>query len=272
MIWISKKPRMKDPGPLVVSTPEHTYNRGLDLSPKGFEKWLKSPPDRESFLRRAIRETFRKVGPEYWRDPPIPKIPKIFTTQGEDTNGYLAAAGPSLNTFTTAKSILNSDALTPLPALRPFWYIGKTFRITAIGGLGNVVTTPGLIAFQVMIGPTVPVTIIAFTTGNIQLNATAHTNLPFWVDIILTLRATGSGTAADFMGMGRVQGIMFTLTAAQTDAVNTGGIFSAPATAPAVGTGFDCTIGNFMDFFAGFTISNASNTIQIQLYMVEALN
>src|SRR5262249_1197037 len=110
------------------------------------------------------------------------------------------------------------------------------------------------------------------TTGNIQLNATAHTLLPWWLDILLTVRALGSGTNANFMGMGRIQGVMFTLTAGQTDDANTPGIFSAPATSPAVGAGFDSTVCNVLDFWWGFSISSASNRVKTELYLVEALN
>jgi hypothetical protein len=42
-------------------------------------------------------------------------------------------------------------------------------------------------------------------TGNIQLNATAHTTLPFWLEFLLTLRSDGPGaTAAQFMVQARL--------------------------------------------------------------------
>lgn len=175
------------------------------------------------------------------------------------------AAGTAMNTYTTAKSVINPQALYTLPP--GFWYPGKKVRITAMGALSNIVTTPGTCAFQVMMG-----SIVAFTTGNIQLNATAHTLLPWWLDVMLTCRAEGSGTSANLMGMGRLQGIQPTLTAAQVDAANTGGIFSAPATAPAVGTGFDSTIANILDFWVGFSISNGGNGVTVHDYSVEAMN
>ncbi len=175
------------------------------------------------------------------------------------------AAGTSFSNYTNAKSVINAQALYTLKANS--LYIGKAFRATILAGLSNIVTTPGTIVFQLMIGA-----VIAFTTGNIQLNATAHTLLPVWIEVILTCRAVGSGANANFMGMGRVQGIQPTLTAAQVDAVNTGGVFSAPATAPAVGTGFDSTVDNVLDFWAGWSINNNGNAIQIQQYLVEELN
>jgi hypothetical protein len=175
------------------------------------------------------------------------------------------AAGTSFGTFTTAKSVINTQALYTLPP--GFWVIGKTLRITAAGGIGTVVTTPGTIVFQVMIGG-----VIAFTTGTMQLNATAHTNLPFWLQIMLTCRAVGSGTAANAMGQAVAFGKQLTVTAAQVDGVNSNTILMAPATAPAVGTGFDSTIATILDFWCGFSISDAANTIKIEQYIVESLN
>ena len=175
------------------------------------------------------------------------------------------SAGTLFNTYTTAKTVIPATSLVTLPA--NYFKVGKTLRLTVAGGISTLVTTPGTIVMQVKIG-----SVIAFTTGNIQLNATAHTTLPFWLEVLLTCRSTGASTSATTMGMGRLQGIMPTLTAAQVDAVNTGGIFSAPATAPAVGTGFDSTIANIVDFWTGFSISDAANGIQVQQYLLETLN
>lgn len=174
------------------------------------------------------------------------------------------AAGTSFGSYTTAKSVINQTELVPLPANT--LNVGSMFRITVAGGLGSLVTTPGTVTMQVMLG-----SIAVFTTGAIQLNATAHTNLPFWLDVLLRVDTIGTGTTAKMMGMGRLQGIQPTLTAGQTDAANTGGIFSAPATAPAVGTGFDSTIATTLDFFVGFSISDAANTVRVQHYVVEML-
>lgn len=173
--------------------------------------------------------------------------------------------GTLFNTYTTAKTVIPATSLITLPS--NYIKIGSSFEITVVGGLSNIVTTPGTVTFQIMLGSTA-----VFTTGAIQLNATAHTLLPFRLDALLTCRAVGSSTSANFMGTARVQGIHFTLTAGQTDATNTGGIFSGPATAPAVGSGFDSTIANILDFWTGFSISNAGNGVQIEQYIVKSLN
>ena len=174
-------------------------------------------------------------------------------------------AGTSFGTFTTAKTVINPEDLYTFPA--GFFSVKKELTIKVRGALSNIVTTPGTVVFQVMIG-----SVIAFTTGNIQLNATAHTALPFWLDIDLTCRADGNGTSANLMGQGALGGIMFTLTAAQVDAVNTSGLFMVPTTAPAVGTGFDSTIANILDFFVGFSISNSGNAVKIEQYKVYSGN
>lgn len=59
-----------------------------------------------------------------------------------------------------------------------------------------------------------------------------------------------------------------TNTAGQTDGANTMTAINAPATAPAVGTGFDSTAAAALDLWAGFSISNSGNGIQIQQYHV----
>lgn len=181
----------------------------------------------------------------------------ILTTQ--------VAAGTSFGTFTTAKTVINATNLVQLPP--NYLYTGKKLRVTVRGGLSNIVTTPGTVTFQIMMG-----SIVAWTSGAIQMNATAHTLLPFTLQVDLRCDSIGSGTAAKFMGMGTLQGVQFTLTAAQVDAVNTAGCYAVPATAPAVGTGFDSTIANLLDFWVGFSISNGGNVVQVQDYTVEELN
>lgn len=175
------------------------------------------------------------------------------------------AAGTLFNTYTTAKTVINASELVTLPA--NYLTTGSKFRIKALMGLSNIVTTPGTMAIQIMMG-----SIVAFTTGNIQLNATAHTLLPLDFEATLRVDSIGSGTSAKYLGQSKFTGIQPTLTAAQTDAANTSGSFLGPVTAPAVGTGFDSTIANILDFWVGFSISNAGNGVQVYDYSVEQMN
>lgn len=176
---------------------------------------------------------------------------------------------PGFATFTTAKSVINPQALYILPA--GALMVGDGLRFTIRGAISNIVTTPGLMNFQIKIGPTA--NIVVFDTGNIQLNATAHTLLPFKLDVLLTLRSDGPlATNAQFMPWSEIAGVMFTKTAAQVDGVNSESVIQEPVTAPVLGTAFDSTVANIVDLWAGFTISNAANLVRIDQYIIELLS
>lgn len=173
-------------------------------------------------------------------------------------------AGTLFNSYTTAKTVINDAAAGLLDP--DFFYEGKSLEIKVRGAISNIVTTPGTMNFQVKLGTKAsPITV--FDTGSVQLNATAHTTLPFWLDILLTCRTIGATTAATLMGLARLTGVMFTKTAGQTDNANSETVINLPVTGPAVGGGFDSTIQNYMDLWAGFSISNAGNGVRIDQYL-----
>jgi hypothetical protein len=267
MLLLPSKPRLPQGQRTLVSwAPGAVYNESpvLDLPSN---RILHPTPERRGLFRR-------------WRDSwKKPFDPKNYFFSGSEALSVQQAAGTLFNTYTTAKSVLNTQALYSTPAGDQFWRIGKTLRITVAGGLSNLVTTPGTVTFQIMLGPAA--SIVVFTSGAIQLNATAHTTIPFWLDMLLTLQVLGSGTAAKFMGIGKAVGTHFTKTIAATDlwgrvsaadAAVSDVSFMAPQTAPAQGGGFDSTVVNILDFWTGFSISSASNGVQVQLYLVESLN
>lgn len=174
------------------------------------------------------------------------------------------AAGTALNTFTTPVSLLPAQALFTFPA--GFFTVGRLVRITATGSISNIVTTPGNIVFQAMLGA-----VIAFTTGNLPLSTTAHTTLPFFLSVLLTCRSVGSGTSATLLGQGTLISQCVARTAVADEAY-TSAALTVPQTAPAVGTGFDSTAAQQLDLFGGFTISDVGNQLQVHQYLVESLN
>lgn len=184
-------------------------------------------------------------------------VPAILSAQ--------TAVGAAFASFTTAKSVLNGGELVNLPA--NYFAVGKKLRLKASGALSNIITTPGTVSFQVMIG-----NVIAWTSGAIQLNAAAHTLLPFTLELDLRCDSIGASTAAKLLGIGTLCGVQFTLTAGQVDGVNTASSLLVPATAPAVGTGFDSTVAQLLDFYVAFSISNAGNAVQIYDYTLEETN
>lgn len=175
------------------------------------------------------------------------------------------AAGTLFNTYTTAKTVINAQSLYVLPA--GWWYPGRRMWVHVSGGISNRVTGPDTTTFQVMHG-----TIVVFTSGAINLTTTAHTTIPFWLDIELTCRAVGSGTSANLIGQGTAQGQMLAMLASAADNAAGTGYAMLPNSAPAVGTGFDSTVANILDFWVAQSVSNAGNGIQIHQYSVSAEN
>jgi hypothetical protein len=173
------------------------------------------------------------------------------------------SVGTLFNTYTTAKSVINATDLFTFPAnsLRA----GSKLRIKSWGGLSNIVTTPGTVTFQVMMG-----SIVVFTTGAIQMTTTANTLSPFKFEATLRLDSAGSGTAAKFIGEGVLGALNLTIGSGANPTV-TDTFAVVPVTAPAVGTGFDSTVANTLDFWVGFSISNAGNGVQVYDYTVEQL-
>lgn len=184
------------------------------------------------------------------------------------------AAGSAFNTFTTAKSVLNPQSLIDLP--RNFFAVGTKLRHKILMGLSNIVTTPGTVTFEIHLG-----SIAIWSSGAIQMNATAHTNLPCYLEVTNTCQVVGTGTTAKCLGIGKLSGVHFTTTAGSTDSWGRSAAadnpishvtLCVPTTAPAQGTGFDSTISNLLDFYVGFSISNSGNQITVYDYEVESLN
>lgn len=186
-------------------------------------------------------------------------------------NQALVAAqvdGTALVSSTTPTSLLPGQGKFTLPA-NFFETIGKSMRVLARGRISTVVTTPGTLTLDFRLG-TIASPIVVFNGGAMNLNTTAQVNATWMLEAILTARSVGSGTAATLMGIGS-----FTSRAIIGSAVvAAGGVTSTPLpdTAPAVGTGFDSTITNVMDFFAAWSISNAANSIQLHQFLVESMN
>ncbi|RJP48702.1 MAG: hypothetical protein C4586_08255 [Anaerolineaceae bacterium] len=169
------------------------------------------------------------------------------------------ADGTAYGASVTPTSIIPAAAVITLPA--NYFEIGKKLRIKVGGRISNIVTTPGTLTLDVRLGA-----VIAFTTQAIQLNATAKTNVSFLAEFELTCRAIGSGTSANLMGMGCITSE--SVSAAATGAVTV----VAPASAPAVGTGFDSTAAQALNVFGTWSINDAGNTLTVHTYEVVALN
>jgi len=172
------------------------------------------------------------------------------------------ADSTALTASTTATSILHTSGrafINPNQLNQ-----GTVLRVTAFGRVSTVVTTPGTLTFAFRLGPTS--NIIAFTSQALALVTVATTNVSWLLEMLLTVRTAGAGTSANLIGTGRFESEINTNGSAGNAATRL-----LPASAPAVGTGFDSTVANIADVFATWSISNA-NTIQTHQSVIEQLN
>jgi hypothetical protein len=172
--------------------------------------------------------------------------------------------GPALATSTTETSILLGQAKYTLPA-GFIDHAEQTLRIRAMGRISNIVTTPGTLTFRMKFG-----TVAVATSGALALNVAAKTNVTWILDWDLTARTVGDGTLATFMFSGQWQ----SESVIGSPAAGAGGAGSHifPASAPAVGTGYNSTVTNVIDLTAQWSVSNAGNSIQTHSYKLESLN
>lgn len=180
----------------------------------------------------------------------------LVSAQGDGT--AVTATGEGSLLPTQAKYVLPANAMS---------YVGQTLRLRAMGRISNIVTTPGTLTFRVKFNAT-PI-VVALSQG-LQLNAVAKTNVTWLLEWDLTCRSVGGGTSATLMhsGMWSSESVVGSGTGA---AGSTGpGQLLIPASAPAVGTGFDSTTANIIDLSAQFSLTG--NSIQLHSYKLESLN
>ena len=167
----------------------------------------------------------------------------IGTTDGPTLTGAAAASCiPTAN-----KMILPSN----------YFFIGKKWQIKLQGRLSCAVTTPGTARWDLRLGSAGST--VCFDTGALNLNIVVKTTLPWELDINLTCRAVGSGTATNFFGIGRFTSE--TYIGAPLAAVGGNGAVMVPVGTPAVGAGFDNTVASIVDMFFTQTVATGSMTV-----------
>lgn len=165
------------------------------------------------------------------------------------------------NTAGTAASCIPPYAKVLFPA--NYFQIGKMLRVFAMGRISSAVTTPGTARFDFRLGGTV-----VFDTGALNLNVVQKTNVPWWLDIILTCRAVGNAAVTTFMGIARF--ISEDVVGAPANTAGGNGVLLAPVGAPAVGTGVDGTGTLSGDLF--FTQTLGTGSMTLHQYSIEAQN
>jgi hypothetical protein len=169
--------------------------------------------------------------------------------------------GPTLTAAATA-SCLPTYVPTSIPA--GYFQIGRQWRLTATGRISTVVTTPGTARFDLRLGA-----VTAFDTLAIPLNIVAKTNVSWRLEVLLTCRSVGTGTSATLFGMGYWLSEANILTALPATGPGPGGCLVPFNTAPVVGTGFDSTIANALDF--RWTQTAATGSMTMHQFLIEQL-
>jgi len=169
--------------------------------------------------------------------------------------------GPTL-TAAAAASALPTYVPTSIPA--GYWQIGRMWRLTAMGRISCVVTTPGTARFDLRLGA-----VTVFDTLAMPLNIVAKTNVPWLLEVLLTCRSVGTGTSSTLFAQGKWLSEASINTAAAATGPGPGGQLVPYNTAPAVGTGFDSTIANALDF--RFTQTVATGSMTMHMFLVEQI-
>lgn len=168
-------------------------------------------------------------------------------------------------TGTSEGSLLPGQAKYNVPA-GFIDYAGKKLRLHAAGRISNIVTTPGTLTLRFKLGPTS--NIIVAASSAMQLNAVAKTNVTWALDWEFDVRTIGSGTAATLIHTG--VWASESVVGSPLPSVGGAGELLIPASAPAVGTGFDSTVANIADLTAQFSLTG--NSIQLHQFTLESMN
>jgi hypothetical protein len=169
--------------------------------------------------------------------------------------------GPTL-TAAAAASCVPTYVPTSIPA--GYWQIGRQWRLTATGRISCVVTTPGTARFDLRLGA-----VTVFDTLAMPLNIVAKTNVSWLLEVLITCRSVGTGTSATLFGHGKWLSEASILTAVPSTGPGPGGQLVPYNTAPVIGTGFDSTIANALDF--RFTQTVATGSLTCHQFLIEQL-
>lgn len=183
-----------------------------------------------------------------------------FPIGGTGLLAVVVADGNAVAATTTQTSLLTGSASPGVCTMPPNW-LGPTggahFSLYASGRISTPAATQGNPTFTLKIGSVNAAVTPAFTSQANQTNLTWE----LWWE--LTVRAVGNSTTANIMHTG----YFLSALVSATNLVNL-----IPATAPAVGTGFDSTAASTVDLQVTWSNATAGNTITLHQYRLAQLN
>lgn len=165
--------------------------------------------------------------------------------------------GTALASSTTETSLLpNSSYECTLGAGR--LKIGAALAFAFSGRISTVVTTPGTLTLSVRLG-----SIDVFSSGALPLNVVAQTNIPWTLTGELVVRAVGTTTVTTLFPKNCIFTSRALVGASAAGTAAVGSEVLPYNAAPAVGSGFDFSVSQLVDFMAQWSVSNAANSIQL---------
>lgn len=169
------------------------------------------------------------------------------------TAGPAITAASATSMLQTATPVAGQSKFTmPANILKPY----DKIKFRAHGIISCVVTTPGTARFDIRFG-----SVTVFDTGALNLNTTAKTNVPWYLNVDMTVRSVGAGTTATMWG----QGFWVSEAVVGSPAPSAGGngILNVPVSGLAVSTGFDSTTSFVVDSYFTQTVATGSLTCQM---------
>lgn len=166
------------------------------------------------------------------------------------------AAGPTLTAAAAASMLVGSSAASGQQQFT-LWAnalkVGDQLRMRASGIISCAVTTPGTARIDLRFG-----SVVVFDTGALNLNIIAKTNVPWWLDVDLTILSIGKTTLATLWA----QGVFASeaVIASPLPAAGGNGLLNVPVASLAASTGFDSTTSNVVDSFFTQTVATGSFT------------
>lgn len=138
-----------------------------------------------------------------------------------------------------------------------FKQIGDQILLKAHGRISCAVTTPGTARFDLAFA-----TVANFDSQAMPLNIVAQTTVPWWLEVLGTVRATG--TAGNIMWGGYWLSEAAINTAAPQTGPGPGGElvpYGSGGLAPVVGANFDMTVSQLVDLYFTQTVTTGSCTL-----------
>ncbi len=208
----------------------------------------------EGRLASSVRAECRRLG------QPLP-VAGGTAFGGVENKLGLSASGSAVANSTSEASLLTREMIRSL-STDYFAAIGQRFRFTAHGVLSTTGTPTIQFKFRMSTAYASPL------AGNMICQSAAITtgsgvaNVPWWIDILGTVRATGqTGTV---LAVGRLYSQIVTATTGDTRILNN----ATPPTAVSQ----DLSVPQFIDLTATWGTANASNTLQALDASWESLN